>query len=194
MKYEIEKLTDILFLFSKKKQHLTKLRICKLLYFADKLHLQRYGRFILGDRYHSLPLGPVPSQTLDLLDDFFSPEILFRGKPLKRAKNPLSDFFAKGMFLSNYPELILKKDYSFKSLSESEKEVIEIVLDKYGRLADGTLVNISHGESPSKNTPVPQQIPPERFLDGLPEEKKRGIAELIALDAENDLVVSCLSR
>jgi uncharacterized phage-associated protein len=194
MKYDIEKLADILYLFAKKKQPLTKLRICKLLYFIDKVHLQKYGRFVLGDRYHSLPLGPVPSLTLDLLDDFFIPEIMFRGKPIKRSQNLLKGLFTRGKSLNKYPQLILAKEFNFESLSESEKEVIELVINKYGNYTDGSLVNISHKESPSKNTPVPDQIAPELFLDDLPEDEKRSIAELLAIDKENDLLVTCLNR
>ncbi len=194
MRYDIEKLADILYLFAKKKQHLTKLRICKLLYFVDKVHLQKYGRFVLGDRYNSLPLGPVPSSTLDILDDFFLPEILFRGKPIKGAHNLLKDFFVRGRYLNKYPQLILAKEFSFESLSESEKEVIELVINKYGNYTDGSLVNITHKEAPSKNTPVPQQIAPELFLDDLPDDEKRSIVELLAIDEENDLLVACINR
>lgn len=35
--------------------------IVKVMYFADKKHLARYGRFILGDRYIAMEDGPVPS-------------------------------------------------------------------------------------------------------------------------------------
>jgi hypothetical protein len=44
-----------------------KLTIAKALYFADKYHLNRYFRFILGDVYACMPRGPVPSDTYDLL-------------------------------------------------------------------------------------------------------------------------------
>jgi uncharacterized phage-associated protein len=48
---------------------LTKWRICKLLYLADRVHLAHYGRPITGDAYYALRWGPIPSQTLDALDD-----------------------------------------------------------------------------------------------------------------------------
>lgn len=37
--------------------------IVKALYFADKEHLQRYGRPVVGDRYHAMEHGMVPSNT-----------------------------------------------------------------------------------------------------------------------------------
>ena len=41
--------------------------IGKILYFADLIHLQKYGRLICGDDYAAIPYGTVPSATLDLM-------------------------------------------------------------------------------------------------------------------------------
>lgn len=35
-------------------------KVLKVMYFADKLHLRRYGRVIFGDRYIAMKHGPVP--------------------------------------------------------------------------------------------------------------------------------------
>jgi uncharacterized phage-associated protein len=59
----------IVYLALRKVPELTKWKICKLLYLADRMHLARYGRPITGDVYYALPWGPIPSYTLDALDD-----------------------------------------------------------------------------------------------------------------------------
>jgi uncharacterized phage-associated protein len=41
--------------------------ISKVMYFADKEHLEKYGRFICGDSYVAMKHGPVPSGIYDLL-------------------------------------------------------------------------------------------------------------------------------
>ncbi len=41
--------------------------ILKVFYLADKLHMERYGRFIFDDRYSAMPKGPVPSVAYNLI-------------------------------------------------------------------------------------------------------------------------------
>src|SRR3990172_3908608 len=42
-------------------------RISKIIYFADKVHLQKYGRLICGDAYVAMKDGPVPSGVYDIM-------------------------------------------------------------------------------------------------------------------------------
>ena len=54
----------------------TKMKLFKLLYFADKRHLLTCGRPIIGDRYLKMDYGPVPSRAYNLIkhDDLAKPE------------------------------------------------------------------------------------------------------------------------
>ena len=47
---------------------LNKMKALKLLYFADRYHLRRYGRPISGDKYFAMPFGPVASGAKDLAE------------------------------------------------------------------------------------------------------------------------------
>lgn len=41
--------------------------VMKMMYLADRMHLERYGRFIAGDAYVAMPEGPVPKGSYNLV-------------------------------------------------------------------------------------------------------------------------------
>lgn len=47
------------------------------------------SKVVLNDRYHRLNLGPFPSLTFDLLNEFFDPEFLSFGRSIKGEKSKL---------------------------------------------------------------------------------------------------------
>ncbi|MEI6588278.1 MAG: Panacea domain-containing protein [Candidatus Moraniibacteriota bacterium] len=51
------------YLAEKKDGKINKMKAIKLIYFADRLHLRKYGRPIVGDMYWAMKLGPVGSYT-----------------------------------------------------------------------------------------------------------------------------------
>ena len=46
------------------------LKIFKILYFAERNHLAKYGRLILNDDYVAMKNGPVPSKLYDLFKKY----------------------------------------------------------------------------------------------------------------------------
>ncbi|HKV37598.1 MAG TPA: Panacea domain-containing protein [Blastocatellia bacterium] len=67
--FDPEKALETVLYIARKAPKPTTYRVLKILYFADKLHLQRFGRQICGDDYFALRSGPVPSQTYDMIKD-----------------------------------------------------------------------------------------------------------------------------
>ncbi len=57
----------ILYLSNRIKAECEVYGICKLLYFADKLSLEHYGRFLFGDSYVAMEQGSTPSNAYNLL-------------------------------------------------------------------------------------------------------------------------------
>ncbi|MDA0767606.1 MAG: Panacea domain-containing protein [Verrucomicrobia bacterium] len=56
---------------------MNKMKALKLIYFADRHHLRKYGRPITNDSYFAMKFGPVASACLNLLnenDEFTAPE------------------------------------------------------------------------------------------------------------------------
>lgn len=109
--------------------HPTKLQIFKLLYLADKLHLSRYGRFIVRDQYVAMKHGPVPSKTYDLIK---TPIELSEGTPLLVAK----DGRAVHVF----------RDANPQKLSQSDLECLDEILRLYGRASSSQLIDLTHDD------------------------------------------------
>ncbi|MDM8558842.1 Panacea domain-containing protein [Candidatus Parabeggiatoa sp. HSG14] len=105
-----------------------------MMYFADKLHLEKYGRFICGDNYVAMKHGPVPSSTYDLLK-------IVRDETLKdnlthRAFTVQDKFLVKPLRTANL-------DY----FSESDLECLDNTIKKYGHLSFNLLTDLSHDKA-----------------------------------------------
>src|SRR5258708_6607628 len=87
----------------------TKLTICKQLYFADKQHLVLYGRPIIGDHYHKLEHGQVPTRGLDMLR--------------RKAAAPENALLEKYVSVSSY-SVHPKRSPNRKGFSKSDLEVL----------------------------------------------------------------------
>lgn len=66
-------------LATRKGGSINKMKAIKLIYFADRLHIRKYGRPIVGDAYFAMKLGPVGSRikrSADLEEGL--PEAIFK--------------------------------------------------------------------------------------------------------------------
>ena len=64
-----KKATQALNFFARKKDgKINKMKAIKLIYLADRLHLRKYGRPIIGDVYWAMKLGPVGSQAKNVAE------------------------------------------------------------------------------------------------------------------------------
>jgi uncharacterized phage-associated protein len=44
------------------------MKALKLIYFADRYHLRKYGRLVTNDIYYAMNYGPVPSSVKDIAE------------------------------------------------------------------------------------------------------------------------------
>lgn len=135
----------------------TKMTICKQLYYADKKHLLDYGRPILGDRYHKLPHGPVPSRGLDILRKKASPE-----------EQALFEKFVSVIGDSVHP----KQAPDRRVFSKSDLEVLDWTVRNYGEKSASVLRNQTHAEAPWKRTDDGCAIDYALFFEGHPESEE----------------------
>jgi uncharacterized phage-associated protein len=119
-------------------------RISKVMYFADKVHLEKYGRFICGDSYVAMKHGPVPMYSYEILKtvrgDGFAP--CSKETDVKSAEKTKKAFIVVDEFLVK-PLRAAQLDY----FSESDLECLDKAIDKYGRMSSSQLTELSHDKA-----------------------------------------------
>ncbi|MBQ9639139.1 MAG: SocA family protein [Bacteroidales bacterium] len=109
-------------------------KIFKVLYFADRNHLSKYGRSITGDTYIAMTDGPVPSNIYDIFksvrgDGFFS----------KRAAD-----FTTLFRVVDWNFIFPEAEADISQLSESDVEELDDSLRLYGSLSWDEVREKSH--------------------------------------------------
>jgi len=69
LEFDYKKATQAInYLTKKEGGQIDKLKLMKLIYFADRYHLRRYGRPMFNDTYFAMRLGPVGSSVKDIAE------------------------------------------------------------------------------------------------------------------------------
>ncbi len=115
--------------------------ISKVIYFADTLHLEKYGRFICGDHYVAMKHGPVPSGIYDLLKIARGDSFIFSlpSELIERTKNA---FEVQGRY-----GIIRRRDAYIDCFSDSDIECLHTAIRKYGNLSFRQLTKASHDQA-----------------------------------------------
>lgn len=113
---------------------LTKGKLCKLAFLADRLHLVRYGRSITGDRIYAVEHGPILSESLNALNG------LIQGRPTALTRKA-------GEYLEldrSFEPLFLAKGFDADELAETELEALKEVIAEYGDKTFAELRTLTH--------------------------------------------------
>lgn len=109
------------------------LKVLKLLWLADRLHLRKYGRTITGDNYFALPHGPVATQTKDLIErnpDYLGQEEI--------------DYCNKYLSKKKDHHIISKGEVDIKVLSRTDLDILRKIQELYGKMDQYKLRDFSH--------------------------------------------------
>jgi len=110
---------------------INKMKALKLVYFADRYHLRKYGRLITNDNYVAMKNGAVPSSTRDILQktgfigtrekDYANRFILTTGYDLESNVSPDDNVF-----------------------SQSDIEAIQFAWRRFGHLGKYAIAQLTH--------------------------------------------------
>lgn len=119
---EKKRINSILFFASKNPdKKIERLKLMKLLWLSDRVHLNKYGRTILDDTYYAIKCGPILSNTMDLSNKSITGIIDIEGFIIEAQKEPDLSFF-----------------------SNSDLDVMNLIWSNFGNLEPSKLVQYSH--------------------------------------------------
>jgi uncharacterized phage-associated protein len=126
---------EVLFYILKKLKKADKVKLIKLIYLADKYHLIRYGRTITNDDYYAMEHGPVGTTVKDVLslDPFNISRNGYKYASALIEKIDENNFRAK-----------LDAQVNFDMLSESDKEALDFVVERFGKMKQWELRDYTH--------------------------------------------------
>lgn len=107
------------------------LKLQKLLYYADALHLAYFDQPLIDDDFEAWVHGPVSRKIFDTVRDL---SILYDNISYVKDSDPAT------------PDVLLKEQ-----LTEDQLELIDEVLEEYGKLSQYQLETLSHSEYPWQN-------------------------------------------
>lgn len=136
-KISYDKAIEAIIWLSKMKPGIDIYHVAKVLFYADKMHINKYARPVVGDTYIRMPYGPVPSAVRDLITEnqWLTP------KQIEKIKNSLvidkSDHYFK---------LAAVREPDMEYFSKSDIECLTDSLNKYGDLSFDELYDLTHSE------------------------------------------------
>jgi len=188
-RFDLEKFVAALTVLTANKG-VDKLKAAKLLYYADKYHLVRYGRPILGDVYYHLDYGPVPSKALDIMNEAIDS---YRLQGVSQTNLDLLKKYVRVDLEKKHPIFETKSAPNTDVLSESEVEALQETLKTYGRYTGPQLINLTHKEAPWLKTQRNEEIDYRLFFDGAKDANPGAIEYLESLREHAELMFSLSS-
>ena len=124
--------------FARKKDgKINKMKAIKLIYLADRYHLRKYGRPIIGDEYWAMKYGPVGSSTLNIVnlseDNIGTESIAYVKEYIGHTKGD-----------TELKDILSKKEVELGVFSQSDIDAFEKVYKEFGDKDRFELADITH--------------------------------------------------
>jgi uncharacterized phage-associated protein len=126
-------------------------KIFKVLYFADREHLAKYGRPITCDTYERKNYGPVPSAIRRMVNDVKGGRELLYTNTYGEACSSVQAFSVNGYML------IPLRAADRRLLSQSDADELDASIAAYGKLSFDEITEKSHGmawRDTAPNSPI----------------------------------------
>jgi uncharacterized phage-associated protein len=155
MKIPINKLKLILIYFCENTdpRFLGKVKLMKLFYFLDFMHVKKFGIPVTYDTYVKLEHGPIPTTIMNLINtacyDIDSSVL----SDTVRFETP------SGTLMKRAQAVRKMTDSDLKNFTDSEIKILQIVCQRFGDKNTKFIEDASHNESPWSESNLLDEIP-----------------------------------
>lgn len=132
--FDSEKAIEVILYITRRTPNPDIYHVLKIIYFADKQHLEEFGRLICNDNYIAMRHGPVPSNSYDII------------KHVRGDGHSCMGEHARNSFEVQKQSISPYRDANLVLLSESDKECLDNAISQYGHLSFDALKKISHND------------------------------------------------
>jgi len=123
---------------------MSKLKLIKLLYIADRESIEKWCESMTGDKPHSMRNGPILSKILD----YFKPE----WKP--------DEFWSRHIEIEQEENLVyLIKDPGNDDVCRSDERILDSVFDRFKDYSPGAMIDWCHKNLPEWEDPGESSTP-----------------------------------
>ena len=133
IKFNKEKATHSILYVANKLERRDLHKIFKILYFAERKHMQDWGRPIIGDTYIAMDAGPVPSRVYDILK-------IVRGDSYMSDTEGLKKYFS----VEDWMYVVPLQDADINKLSKTDIDALDWSVRTYGSLFYDEIKEKSH--------------------------------------------------
>lgn len=146
----LDKVVDVIryFAASTKVTNLYKVKLMKLMWYADALSYKIRGAAITGLVYQALPMGAVPVGHNSIID----------------LKDVPCDEVDMGE--TNAYHFSLKEAGDFPALSDDDKSILDMVIDRLGKMSKNEIINFMHKEQAYVKT-APRDVIQFKYAESL---------------------------
>lgn len=134
-------------------RYLGKVKLMKLIYFADFLHVKKYGLPITFDKYYHLEHGPIPTVIKNMVDTAADEPEYSKISDVIKVEKPQDYNIFRILPVREF------KESDAELFSQAELETLKEVALRFGNTKTDDIKEASHKEAPWSLTEYREEIP-----------------------------------
>ena len=164
--YDVKKIANAIIYFIDNNVHsLGSTKLMKLCFYADKYHLEEYGKPIFNHSYTKLPRGPVPTWLYSIVRTSISGNYDY---DFQEEVNVFNEYIGiEEVSYNKYIQVIFtkKQEFNNKFFSKTQLKILNKVIEEFRTITAAEISELSHTTNAWKNVEMNEQITYESMVD-----------------------------